>query len=108
MPKPTTFLTVPSELQPIAHACLNHLRDAGYKTKCEYSAGHFPETATILATRGREHHFYIFDGRIKKDRLSLWAGYGRSCSSDTFIILCVPVSCACTASAPMRQNLGGE
>lgn len=105
MPKPVTFLTVPVELQPIAHACLADLQRSGFSAKCECSEDHFPETATILAKRGREHHFYLFDPRIKGDRVALWAGYGRSCSSETFIVFCIPMSVTVAAEtvAKLRE-----
>src|SRR6266851_10031889 len=108
MPPHVNFLTVPHELQAIAYACKQALVQSGYSLKYEYTEVHFPETATIYAKRGRrEQHFYIFDARIKEDRLSLWAGYGRSCSSATFVVLCLPQNGAISTEAMVRvRELG--
>lgn len=90
MARAPAFLTVPVELQSIAHACLIDLKETGFSVRCELSSHDFPETATIYAKRKRAIHFFIFDAKIKLDRLSLWSGYGRSCSSDTYVTLCIP------------------
>jgi hypothetical protein len=106
MPAPT-FLTVPRELQSSVYACWDALQGSGYRLFAEHSEPHFPETATILARRPREHRFYLFDARIKEQRLILWSKYGRSCSSATFIISCVPVGVAIPAATiPRIQELG--
>ncbi|WP_395014948.1 hypothetical protein [Dongia sp.] len=85
------FLTVPQELQAIAHACRENVQALGLKLFYEHAADDFPETATIYAKSRDEHRFYIFDARVKLDRLTLWSGYGRSCSSATYVVLCLPV-----------------
>jgi len=107
MPSSVNFVTVPLELQPIAYACCDALRAAGFSLKHEHNEDHFPETATIYARRGGEEHFYVFDPRIKIDRAALWAGYGRSCSSTTFVVICVPADIEMNGSDMVRiRELG--
>jgi len=84
------FLTVPSELQPIVHACMAALRGRGFALKPEHAENDYPESATILARQSGEQHFYIFDAVVKPKRAELWAGYGRSCSKPTFVVHCIP------------------
>lgn len=84
-----TFVTVPDEALAVARACAEHLKANGHLFKVEYSDESLPEAATLYVKDGREHTYYIFDSRIDMDRLILWSGFGRSCSSSTQVILCV-------------------
>lgn len=84
-----TFLTVPNELQAIALACNKSLLAAGFRLKCENNEHDYPETATIDARRQGQHWFYIFDDRVKQPRILLWSAYARSCTSSTFVMLCI-------------------
>jgi hypothetical protein len=90
------FLTVPQELLPTVHACMNSLRGGGYAIKPEHLEDDYPETATLLAKQGSDQRFYVFDAFVKpkrvQQRLQLWAGYGRSCAKPTFIVHCIPQS----------------
>jgi hypothetical protein len=84
------LLTVPSELQPIVHACMTALRQLGFALKPEHAENDYPESATIFARQSGEQHFYIFDTVVQLKRAALWAGYGRSCSKPTFVVHCIP------------------
>ncbi|MBY0510427.1 MAG: hypothetical protein K2P94_09770 [Rhodospirillaceae bacterium] len=104
--KPVQFLTVPAELQPIAHACRQYLLNNGLKLILEHKEHHFPETATIYGKHKKEQHFYIFDPHLKKDRLTLWAGYGKSCPHGSFVSLCAPSDAIGANDLVFMQNLG--
>lgn len=92
MPSPPTFVTVPAELQPVAHACYTRLAQDRMSPRCEHVEEHFPESATLYAKRRGEQHFYLIDRRVKDDRVNLWASFGRSCTSATFVVFCFPTS----------------
>jgi hypothetical protein len=90
MPLPPQFLTVPHELQPIVRDCFNWLHENGFAIKIEHRLDHYPESATILASRDGNQYFYIFDAKVKLDRCKMWSGYGHSCSRPTYIVECIP------------------
>jgi hypothetical protein len=101
---PVSFPTVPQELQPAAYACRAHLQAGGYIVKSEYLEEDFPETATIYGKLGQERHIYILDARIRKERVTLWSGYGRSCSSATFVVLCLPQNAAFSGHSMLQAR----
>jgi hypothetical protein len=84
-----SFLTVPIELQAIALACNHHLQSSGFRLKHENNEHDYPETATIDARRKGERRFYIFDDKVKAQRIVLWSSYARSCQTSTFVVLCI-------------------
>ena len=82
-----TFVTVPDEAQRIAQACYQQLKADGHSLKVEYADALLPEAATIYVKDNRDQYIYIFDLEINAERLTLWSGFGRSCTSSTSVIL---------------------
>lgn len=87
-----TYKTLAPELEEYADRVIQHLEDHGYKVQVERIELGFPHTPTLLAKRDRTTLIIEVDSTIKFDRLDAWRRYGKSCSHDVRIIVCLPDS----------------
>lgn len=90
MPVKPVFLTVPTELQPVAHACFGYVTSQGHSIKIEYANHDVPEAATLYTVDGKDEHYFLVDSKYKAARVALWTAFGRSCGEPTFVSICLP------------------
>lgn len=93
-----SFLTVPDELLEIAERVADHLASHGYTVRVEKKSIEYPMTPTLHCKRQSTTLFIEVASKPPMDRLRDWSSYGKSCSGDTRVSLCMPDSVSLTAS----------
>ena len=84
------YLTVPEELLTVADAVADRYEEFGYSVRVEHRELGYPYTPTLDCLRNSAALVIVeVDLEVKMDRLREWAGYGRSCSTDTRIVAAV-------------------
>src|SRR6266852_5084957 len=84
------FLTLPDELQALANDLLTELSRRGYRCKAEPESLNLPATATIVAMRGHETHYFLVRQKLSSEECDQWHRYGCSCVEETRVTVCCP------------------
>ncbi|MDX6652054.1 MAG: hypothetical protein QOJ38_835 [Solirubrobacterales bacterium] len=86
------FLTVPEELLEHAEAVASWYADNGYSVKAEPADPAYPYTPTLRCRRPPTRVFVEVTGKLSLERAEEWSRFGRSCTTDTRIVLAMPDS----------------
>ena len=99
------FLTVPDELLVSAEKAADHFEGFGYQVTIEKQSLEYPYTPTLVCKRQSMTMLVEVASSVPKDRIVAWAAYGRSCASDTRVVLCIPVGSSLSVGdhAELRQ-----
>jgi hypothetical protein len=84
------FLTVPEELLEHATNALLYFSQHEYRVKPELSSLEYPNTPTMVATRGRTTIVCEVWKLVDIGNVRNWVGYAKSCERDTRIVVVVP------------------
>lgn len=103
---PIEFLTLPDELQGLANELWEELSKRGYRNYAEPDPLELPAAATIRAHRGHETHFFLVRAILEINEIDQWHRYACSCTTDTRVTICCPVS-APTQTA-LVLNIAGK
>ncbi len=87
---PRKYLTVSDELVGCADATVKYFRDRGYRIKVEPENLEYPYTPTFEGTRSPIRMVIEVMPYVLEDRVQQWVRYGKSCTSDTRLVLCCP------------------
>jgi hypothetical protein len=101
------FKTVPDELLEHAEAVADRFREHGYSVKVEPVDPSYPYTPTLRCRRSPTRVFVEVRGSLSMERAEEWSRFGRSCTTDTRVVIATPESVARTNAEDARlQELG--
>jgi hypothetical protein len=102
-----SYVTLAAPLDETADAVADHLVARGYTISVEPSDLAFPYAPTLRARRQNTVVLIEVASRYLFDRLERWARYGKSCTSDTRVVVAMPESTNRKASDDERcRSLG--
>lgn len=88
-----TYNTLPDELVEFADVVADHFEQRGYIVQVEKGELGYPYTPTLACKRGKISKVLIeIDSEIRRERITAWVRYGRSCGSDVRFAICLPDS----------------
>jgi hypothetical protein len=91
------YQTVPDELLDVADAAASYFENAGHRVTAERSELGYPYTPTLVCKRASMTTIVEVDNKVRPGRVDDWLSYGRSCTKDTRVALCLPSSTIVTA-----------
>lgn len=86
----TDFLTIPDELVYVVKAGERFFLEVGYSVEAEKGNIEFPYTPSLYCSHQKARVFVEVSGTIDFDIVDEWVSYGRSCSTDTRVVIAVP------------------
>lgn len=103
------WLTVPSDLVEHADRVVSHFERYGYTVKPEHRELGFPGTPTVVAkqNRGRVTVIVEVGATIDVDRLLEWVRFGKACSTDTKIAVCLPTDATRSGQEEEAMRMAG-
>lgn len=84
------FKTVPDELLEHAAAVAEWYENLGFSVKTEPADASYPYTPTLRCRRPPTRVFVEVQGSLSMARAEEWSRFGRSCTTDTRVVLAMP------------------